>query len=90
LKGIAGDFLPTGIVNRRKSGFGVPLGDWLKDSDGIGRYLGDLHMSAELTRCVKKERMKALIDEHRAGRHDHTELLWAAINLMLWTEVFKN
>jgi asparagine synthase (glutamine-hydrolysing) len=86
LKEIAGDFLPAAIVNRRKSGFGVPLGEWLNDSGGVGRYLCGLHDDADLTRYVKKAILKAVIDEHIAGRQDHSEFLWAAINFTLWVK----
>lgn len=90
LKEISRSYLPANIVDRRKSGFGVPLGEWLKDSGGLGRYLGDLCEDTNQSRYIKMEKMKALIDEHRAGLHDHSEFLWAAINFMLWTKQVRN
>ncbi len=90
LKEISRIYLPANIVDRRKSGFGVPLVEWLKDTGGLGRYLGDLCEDADLTLYIKKERMKALIDEHKTGLHDHSEFLWAAVNFMVWMREFKH
>ena len=84
LKRIAVDLLPDDVVNRKKSGFGVPVGSWLKDSKGMGRYFGDLHGNTELTRYVNMERLTVLCNEHLAGTQDHSEFLWAAINFTLW------
>lgn len=84
LKEIAGDFLPDGIVYRRKSGFGVPLGEWFRDIDGMGRYLLELHEAPMLGRYLKKARIESLVNQHIEGRRDHSEFLWAAVNFNLW------
>jgi len=35
LKKVAGNFLPRKIINRRKSGFGVPMQNWLNEPNGL-------------------------------------------------------
>ena len=89
LKEIVRDYLPSDIINRKKSGFGVPLGDWFRESTGMGRYLRDLCEDADLARYVKKKRMKEIIKEHEEGHNDHSEFLWASTNLSLWMKSFK-
>ena len=39
IKRLAQRFLPADVIFRRKSGFGVPVGQWLKNERGLGRYL---------------------------------------------------
>ena len=76
-------------ANAPKSGFGVPVGDWLRRSDGLGGLLA---------RCLEESRTRQRgwidvplarrkLQEHRSGAHDHTEILWGALNLELWARV---
>lgn len=89
LKKIAGNILPENIVNRRKSGFGVPINTWLKDNSGLGRYMSDLCKESRISSYINQEKMKRIIKEHRAGYKDHSEFLWSAINFMIWNKKFN-
>src|SRR5688572_28572448 len=42
VKALARSVLPAEIVDRKKSGFGVPLAEWLRSDHGLGRRLLDL------------------------------------------------
>jgi len=90
LKEIARNYLPGNIIGRRKSGFGVPLKDWLNEPDGLGRYLDDMCDDANLSRYLDRKKTKELIAEHRNLRQDHSEFLWTAINFNLWTRELIN
>jgi len=87
VKALARTVLPASIVDRRKSGFGVPLAQWLRADDGLGQALVDLpnHPAAEM---FDGGVLRRVIGEHRSGAHDHSELLWTALNLSVWREVF--
>lgn len=89
LKRIARKFLPSDIIHRRKSGFGVPLADWLKDARGLGGYVDDLRDDPVLHRYLSKEKLENIIQQHRAGQMDCSEFLWTAINFMLWTRTVR-
>jgi asparagine synthase (glutamine-hydrolysing) len=76
-------------ANAPKSGFGVPIGGWLRRTDGLGGILA---------RCLEepRTRQRGWIDvplarrklqEHRVGIQDHTEMLWGVLNLELWARV---
>jgi asparagine synthase (glutamine-hydrolysing) len=80
--------LPRDIMRRRKMGFPVPLGGWLR-----GEY------AALADDCILGERsaarglfdrvfLKELLSEHRDGRVDHSQRLWSLINLELWQRIF--
>jgi asparagine synthase (glutamine-hydrolysing) len=85
LKKVALRFLPERVVHRRKSGFGVPLAAWLREANGLGRYMDELRDSGGLGGLLRPERLALAIGQHQAGEADHSEFLWAATNLMLWT-----
>ncbi len=86
LKRIARRFLPGAVVDRRKSGFGVPLKKWLEDPRGLGRYVDGLRDDEMMDRYVKKGTLADMIERHRSGHADHTEFLWTAINFMIWAK----
>ena len=88
VKDFARTLLPAEIVDRRKSGFGVPLGRWFRDRKGLGARLAGLP-DAPAADVFDKNELVRLIAEHQGGAHDHSELLWTALNLVTWREAFK-
>lgn len=89
LKKLAERHLPKEVVYRRKSGFGVPLAEWLRSPDGLGRLALDV-LKDESTKNVSEVLgVERLLTEHRSGRADHSELLWTTLNYVLWKERFR-
>lgn len=85
---LARGFLPGEVIDRRKSGFGVPIGRWMRTDEGLGERIVALPESSVVTRIFDRHRVRRLVEEHRSGRKDHSEFLWAALNLALWHEQF--
>jgi asparagine synthase (glutamine-hydrolysing) len=88
VKEVARTVLPAEIVDRKKSGFGVPLNKWFRANEGLGlriQALADSPAADMFDRAVLRRR----IDEHRSGAHDHSEFLWTALNLCTWRETFR-
>ena len=84
LKQVARELLPAGIVDRRKQGFGVPLGVWFRG--GLADVFSDV-----LTDPRTRQRgyfapsfVDRLIREHLNGRRDHTLRLWQLLVFELW------
>lgn len=88
VKDVARRFLPDEIVDRRKSGFGVPLDRWFRADTGMGERLMTVRDDSRIPDFVDRRQLRQLIDEHRSGTADHTEILWAVLNLSLWMEVY--
>lgn len=84
------DLVPPEIVARRKMGFPVPVGRWLR-----GRswpvveelVLGPRALSRSLFDPAALRRLAA---EHRAGAADHGDRLWLLVNLEMWQRVFMD
>jgi asparagine synthase (glutamine-hydrolysing) len=83
LKRAFADLVPAEIVNRRKKGFALPTGPWLRGRlHGFARetLLSD---AARARGLFRPEAVTDLLDRHRAGE-EHGERLWNLIVLETW------
>lgn len=88
VKALARTVLPAEVVDRRKSGFGVPLARWFRAADGLGARIAALPESPA-SGVFDRTVLRRIVAEHRSGTHDHSELLWTALNLCTWRETFR-
>jgi asparagine synthase (glutamine-hydrolysing) len=81
--------LPEAILKRRKVGFRVPVELWFSTS--LRDYLHDHLLGSDSHVSVMCDRAKLgrIFDEHVSGRRNHEKLLWALLNLELFTRVFR-
>jgi len=82
------DLLPDDILNRKKRGFGTPMGAWLKRE--LAPLLRRL-LAAEVvsTRGLFRQSMvEQLISDHEANRIDGTDILLALMNLEIWSRIY--
>jgi asparagine synthase (glutamine-hydrolysing) len=81
------DVLPKAIVERRKMGFPVPVGEWLRGrfSHIVDRYV--LSERAMARGLFESNYVNDLVARHRAGEN-HSERLWALINFEIWQRRF--
>lgn len=89
LKAVALRYLPRDIVERRKSGFGVPLPEWFRGNGSMARMLREIAEDQSLRVLFTPGSLQALITDHRSGTRDHAELLWGVLNLGLWLRAFS-
>jgi len=84
LKRVMADSLPGDILTRRKMGFGVPLGRWLR------RELRDMawdtlrSVSARQRGIFRTSEVERLLRIHDSGRRDYSARLWALLCFELW------
>ena len=88
LKRTFADLLPREIVKRPKMGFGVPLDSWFRGE--LAGYLRDILLdSRTLGRgYFRPEAVGRLVDDHQAGRWDHSYRLWALLFFELWHRMY--
>jgi asparagine synthase (glutamine-hydrolysing) len=80
------DLLPPSIWKRRKQGFGVPVGRWLK-----GELSTELLRLADATQTVlNSTEIERMIKAHRQGRRDYGLRLWQLYAYLLWREQFSS
>jgi asparagine synthase (glutamine-hydrolysing) len=83
LKRAFADLVPAEIVHRKKKGFALPTGPWLRGRlHGFARetLLSD---AARARGLFRPEAVADLLDRHRAGE-EHGERLWNLIVLETW------
>jgi asparagine synthase (glutamine-hydrolysing) len=88
LKKIAARLVPREAVYRRKMGFGVPIGNWLRGEmkDFLrGALLSEKSFKRGLFEPQKIEKMVA---QHTAGERDFAPQLWTLLMLELWFQQF--
>ncbi len=79
--------LPKEILTRRKMGFPVPVGSWLRGqfSHVVDEYV--LNSRALERGIFNAGFVRELVARHRAGEN-HSERLWALINFEIWQRRF--
>jgi asparagine synthase (glutamine-hydrolysing) len=86
LKAEAEKHFSTGLVQRRKVGFGVPLREWFRTQAEFRDMLDAMASPNSYTASLwPLKTLRMLVSEHREGRSDHTEALWALLNIELWS-----
>jgi len=87
-KKAASRLLPDSILNRKKMGFSIPVGEWLKK---------ELRPLVHDTILSKKFEERSLFDtryvhwlwkQHTSGMRDFTQPLWALLSFELWARKF--
>jgi len=88
LKRAYADLIPSEILNRKKAGFTVPVGEWINGAlRDLTRELL-LCPGAEVQKVIRPEFIKMMIDEHAARKQSHAVRLWNLICLETWTKTF--
>jgi asparagine synthase (glutamine-hydrolysing) len=89
LKKSSRDLLPPEVLNRRKMGFGVPVGDWMRGD--LRPLLDDVLLSDESLQrgYFDPEHVRGLVAAHIDGRQNNGDQLWALLWLELWHREFK-
>lgn len=88
LKESLGDLLPKDILDRKKRGFGTPMGAWLKTE--LAPLLGCLLAPEVIQRrgLFRQPVVDWLIADHQASRIDGTDALLALLNLEIWSRIY--
>jgi asparagine synthase (glutamine-hydrolysing) len=88
LKSALRGVLPDSILERRKRGFGAPVGEWLK------RELAPLRSTllgpeaVEARGLLNPAAVERLCADHNANREDYSDLILVLLNLEIWCRLF--
>jgi asparagine synthase (glutamine-hydrolysing) len=88
MKAAVADLLPSDILERKKRGFGAPVGAWLKNE--LAPVTREL-LSARTVAArglFDPSQVSALIAAHGTNRIDGTDRLLALLNLEVWCRIF--
>jgi asparagine synthase (glutamine-hydrolysing) len=88
LKEVAATLLPSEILNRRKQGFGVPLGTWFRGN--LRELFADTLLSADSLQrgYFQPAFVRQILDEHLSNKRDHTLRLWQLVMFEKWHQQY--
>jgi asparagine synthase (glutamine-hydrolysing) len=88
LKKAASRIVPREVLYRRKMGFGVPVGKWMRE-EMKGFVQKTLLSEKSLKRgFFEPKKVKETVDSHVSGQKDYNQQLWTLLMLELWFERF--
>lgn len=81
--------LPPEILQRKKVGFRVPFGAWVRGP--YREFARDMLESeaSSIARICNRTKLRSLVAEHVKGRQNHERILWSLINLEIFLRTFK-
>lgn len=88
LKNAVKNLLPPEILNKPKTGFGIPLARWLRTD--LASVLKESLLDETSVRrgLFEQKLLKKMVNEHIEGRRDWSNRLWAFLFLELWFREF--
>ena len=75
-------YLPEQLINRKKMGFSVPLGEWFRTT--LRPVFQSLVLSSEMEEFVSPVEARRIWNEHQSGLHNHERKLWNLLMLASW------
>jgi len=88
LKEVAATLLPKEIIERRKQGFGVPIGVWFRGN--LRELFADTLLAARTLQrgYFQPAFVRMLVGEHLSGKRDHTLRLWQLVVFERWHQQY--
>ena len=90
LRDVLHRYVPRKLIDREKSGFAVPVGQWLRGElkDWAEHLLDTTRLASEGIWNEKMIRQKW--DDHKSGRGDYSFHLWSILMFQAWYEDQNN
>jgi len=87
-KKVAAQWLPPEIINRKKRGFGAPVGAWFRNQ--LQPLIQDCLNREQVVKrgFFEPDAIRRIICNHDARRADHTDHLLALVIFELWCRIF--
>ena len=84
LKDVLAKYIPQTMTDRKKMGFGVPIGSWLREP--LRDWVEDMIHPDMLKEhgCFNHLVVRKIWDQHLSGWRNHNDLLWSILMFQLW------
>ncbi|MFO0725583.1 MAG: asparagine synthase (glutamine-hydrolyzing) [Myxococcota bacterium] len=76
--------VPDEVLDRKKHGFGVPVGRWWEGA--LAKMIDELLLSehARVSEYLQPAAIRQLVTEHRSKQREHGQRIFALVQLELW------
>ena len=79
--------LPREISQKKKLGFPIPIRNWIKEEDWY-RQIKEEFTREAASAYFHTDHLTKLLDEHKAGKEDHSRKIWTVYSFLIWYRVF--
>lgn len=88
LKRVVGKYFGPEFLERKKTGFGVPLNHWFAVGGALREELNDrlCQGDAKIYQYFRRETVQRIISEHDAHTKDNSPMLWQLLFLENWLQ----
>lgn len=86
LRKAAEGIVPDHVLNRKKLGFPVPIRHWLKNE--MNAWAKDIIKNSQTDEYINKAYVLDLLNEHCAGKADHSRKIWTVLIFMIWHSIY--
>ena len=88
LKKLGSKLLPDGIIHRKKQGFPIPIGRWLRNE--AKPLVHDMLSQDSLERrgLFNPQVVETLIRRHESNYSDHSTEIWGLVSVEMWLRKF--
>jgi asparagine synthase (glutamine-hydrolysing) len=86
LKEILQDLQGKDFTQRKKEGFGMPVGKWIKKEENHFLLEHLKNKNSLLYHYIPFEKTAEMLSEHLSGKKDHSAILWSLIVLANWIQ----
>ncbi|MES9973415.1 MAG: asparagine synthase (glutamine-hydrolyzing) [Candidatus Thiodiazotropha sp.] len=89
IKLIAEKYLPRDLIYRRKSGFGVPISNWIKEKNGLAKNVKDVLYDTISDDNINMDFVRDQYQMHVTDKKDASELIWTSVNYLMWRDIYS-
>lgn len=89
LRAINGRQYPKDLINQPKTGFGIPIHDWIRGP--LKDFSASMIFSKKIEELdlINSKNLFSIWSDHLSGKKDFTSFLWSMISLGAWLEDYK-
>jgi asparagine synthase (glutamine-hydrolysing) len=90
LRQLLNEYVPRDLIERPKLGFGLPVGDWLRDP--LREWAEDLLDEKKMNQegYFNTGLIQKIWKEHLSKKYDWTEFLWSILMFQSWLKAEKD
>ena len=90
LRNILYKYIPRNLIDRPKTGFGLPIGSWLRGP--LRSWAGALLEPQRIKNegYLNFKQIDNAWQEHLSGKRDNTSKLWSVLMFQAWLEAQRN
>ena len=81
--------IPTGVSDKKKLGFPVPIRDWIREEDVYSKIKSAFKTDIANT-YFDTDKLIKMLDDHINNKHDNYRKVWSIYCFIQWYDVFFN